>query len=159
MRIFLFLVGMMVAGLSNAPRANADDGREVWTCLEQIVTLDEFRTQCIGTVTKLCQTDPQMQNSRGLVACYGREALAWDGALNGIYKELRNLLPEAEHAPLKAAQLGWIKDRDATCAMEGIIANRYSGSASAEAQARCKRDMTAERVVRLWYWRNVLKDG
>lgn len=153
-------VFVALAILWSASPALSDDGREVWLCLENIVTEDEFKSQCIGMVTNFCQeTNPDMQNSPGLVACMGRETLAWDGGLNSIYKEVRGMLPEDEREPLKQAQLGWIKDRDATCKMEAIIAYRYSGSASAEAEARCKRDMTAMRVVKLWYWRNVLKDG
>ncbi len=142
---------------SGTPRA--DDGREVWSCLQNIVTIDEFRRDCIGMVTNMCQElNKDMQNSPGLVSCMGREALAWDGVLNGIYKEVRAKLPKGEQAALKTAQLGWIKDRDGTCAFEAVIAYRYSGSASAEAEASCKRDMTAMRVVKLWYWRNVLSE-
>ena len=155
----LLAVTLLATLLTPIQKADADDGREVWLCLENIVTLDEFRSTCIGMVTNFCQqTNPDMQNSPGLVACMGRETLAWDGALNGIYKEVRSKLPKPEQAVLKSAQLGWIKDRDGTCAFEAIIGYRYSGSASAEAEARCKRNMTAERVVQLWYWRNVLNE-
>ena len=158
MRI-LSLVAALILSTALPQSAKADDGREVWTCLQTIVTIEEFRTQCIGMVTNLCQTDPAMKTTRGYIECLSRERLAWDGVLNGVYKELRGKLKKPGQALLKDAQLTWIKQRDATCAFEAEIFLRIgSGSASAENAARCLRDETALRTVKLWYWRNLVSE-
>ncbi|MDP4099437.1 DUF1311 domain-containing protein [Paenibacillus sp. P96] len=48
----------------------------------------------------------------------------WDTALNEIYSELKQQLPDSEMAALKEEQLNWIQQRDETAAKE---AAQYEG--------------------------------
>ena len=138
--------------------AVADDAAGVYYCLEEAHAKGESVEQCIGGITEYCQEDPDFQTEQGAAACLGREALAWDGVLNGAYKELRDGLSETEAALLKEAQLAWIKDRDATCSFAEAFSSRYVDASAAQWAAHCKRDMTAHRAALLHDWRVRLQD-
>lgn len=152
MRRLVFALALLAAP------ASADDGPNSFACLEETAGTDRFRTDCIGMITRLCQMDPEFKGSGGAVTCMGRETLAWDGILNGQYKVLRAGLNEAEKEQIRAAQLAWVEARDAECAFTESFFYRYSGSASAERGAQCRRDRTAERAALLYDWTQRLKD-
>ncbi len=65
--------------------------------------IDVFLENCM-------EADP---STVGMVNCYGEAEKKWDGELNKTYKQLINAADENTKPKLKAAQLAWLKFRDA----------------------------------------------
>lgn len=136
--------------------ARANDVLEIMECVD--ANPGAVEAACFGIVATRCQQAPEMRTAMGTVDCLGRETEVWDGIRNAAYRQLRAGLSEAEAAALKAAQLGWIADRDGTRGFVDTYFYRYSGSASAEWGALCRRDMTARRAVLIDGWLRRIED-
>ena len=66
--------------------------------------------------------DAQSQTEMNI--CFGKEYKAADARLNTVYREFTSKLDPEETAQLKAAQLAWLKFRDANCE---FMADQYKG--------------------------------
>ena len=79
--------------------------------------------------------------------CQGKEYKKADAELNAAYKQLMSKLDDdGERAALKAAQLAWIKFRDADCEYEAYLNKGgtiyplvYGGCLTAVTQARTRQ--------------------
>lgn len=79
--------------------------------------------------------------------CWGKEYKAADARLNSAYREFTAKLNPEETAQLKAAQLAWIKFRDANCE---FVADAYKGgSIRPMIAAMCLADVTNARTSEL----------
>lgn len=85
-------------------------------------------------------------NMFAMIDCSSAELAVWDKALNANYKSLMAMLNQQQQKALIAAQLLWIKYRDANCAFaldpDGGQMARLSGNS-------CFLRMTAERALEL----------
>ena len=79
--------------------------------------------------------------------CWGNQYKAADAQLNAAYREFNSKLNPEETAQLKAAQLAWIKFRDANCE---FVADAYKGgSIRPMIAAMCLADVTNARTSEL----------
>ena len=79
--------------------------------------------------------------------CWGNQYKAADAKLNAVYREFTSKLSAEEAAQLKAAQLAWIKFRDANCE---FVADAYKGgSIRPMIAAMCLADVTSARTSEL----------
>lgn len=76
-----------------------------------------------------------------------KEHERWDKALNEIYQELKQQLPEADMAKLKEEQLSWIKERDK--AAEEAAAKYKGGTMEGLEYAATLASVTKERCYKL----------
>ncbi|HEX8423249.1 MAG TPA: lysozyme inhibitor LprI family protein [Pyrinomonadaceae bacterium] len=79
--------------------------------------------------------------------CAARARDKADAELNKVYRELVKDTGTAERAKLRAAQLAWIKFRDAQCDYESI--GNKGGSMYPMVSSFCLARVTTERVKRL----------
>lgn len=66
----------------------------------------------------------EAQTQTDMNICWGNRYKAADAKLNAAYREFTAKLDQAEAAQLKAAQLAWLKFRDANCE---FVADQYKG--------------------------------
>ena len=90
----------------------------------------------------------QQENTLAIVDCYEGRVDIWDHRLNAVYGQLMAEFKKTASdrvAPLKAAQLAWIKYRDANCAFY------YSedGTIKQIDTITCKLQMTQDRAIEL----------
>lgn len=79
--------------------------------------------------------------------CWGSQYKSADAKLNAVYREFTSKLSAEEVAQLKAAQLAWIKFRDANCE---FVADAYKGgSIRPMIAAMCLADVTTARTSEL----------
>ena len=79
--------------------------------------------------------------------CWGNQYKAADTQLNTAYREFASKLSPEETAQLKAAQLAWIKFRDANCE---FVADAYKGGTIRPMiAAMCLADVTTARTAEL----------
>lgn len=79
--------------------------------------------------------------------CWGKQYKAADAQLNSVYREFSSKLNPEETAQLKAAQLAWIKFRDANCE---FVADAYKGgSIRPMIASMCLADVTSTRTSEL----------
>ena len=64
------------------------------------------------------------QTQTEMTMCWGKRYRAADAKLNAAYREFTAKLSPEETAQLKAAQVAWIKFRDANCE---FVADQYKG--------------------------------
>ncbi|MEK3715171.1 lysozyme inhibitor LprI family protein [Paenibacillus sp. FSL R7-0333] len=76
-----------------------------------------------------------------------KEHERWDKALNEIYQELKQQLPEADMAKLKEEQLSWIKERDK--AAEDAAAKYKGGTMEGLEYAATLASVTKNRCYKL----------
>ena len=80
--------------------------------------------------------------------CAGKEYMEADAELNSVYRQLASKLEtEGHRAALKAAQLAWIKYRDANCEFESYL-NR-GGTIYPVVYESCRARMTVDRTREL----------
>ena len=88
-------------------------------------------------------------STAAIVGCLQGRTKFWDGRLNQALKALNGSLTIRDQkprlAPLKAAQLAWLKYRDANCA---FYASEDGTIAQVEA-ANCVLEMTQNRAIEL----------
>ena len=79
--------------------------------------------------------------------CWGNQYKTADAKLNAVYREFTSKLSPEETVQLKAAQLAWIKFRDANCE---FVADAYKGgSIRPMIAAMCLADGTNARTSEL----------
>ena len=79
--------------------------------------------------------------------CWGNQYKVADAELNAAYREFAAKLNAEETAQLKAAQLAWIKFRDANCE---FVADAYKGGTIRPMiAAMCLADVTSARTSEL----------
>ena len=89
--------------------------------------------------------DAQSQGEMNI--CWGKEYKAADARLNAAYREFASKLSAEETAQLKAAQLAWLKYRDANCE---FVADQFKGgSMRPMVAAMCLADVTNARTTEL----------
>lgn len=90
----------------------------------------------------------QQDNTLAIVDCYEKRVDVWDQRLNAVYGQLMAELKKDDPdrvAPLRTAQLAWIKYRDANCTFY------YSegGTIKQIDTITCKLQMTQDRAIEL----------
>ena len=89
--------------------------------------------------------DAQSQTEMNM--CWGKEYKAADAQLNAVYRQFTSKLSAEETAQLRAAQLAWLKYRDANCE---FVADQYKGgSIRPMIAAMCLADVTNTRTSEL----------
>ncbi|MGQ0762251.1 MAG: lysozyme inhibitor LprI family protein [Acidobacteriota bacterium] len=79
--------------------------------------------------------------------CWGNQYKAADTQLNAVYREFASKLSPEETAQLKAAQLAWLKFRDANCE---FVADIYKGGTIRPMMAgMCLAHVTSARTSEL----------
>ena len=87
------------------------------------------------------------QSQAEMNMCWGDQYKAADAQLNAAYRQFTSKLSTEEAAQLKAAQLAWIKFRDANCE---FVADAYKGgSIRPMIAAMCLADVTNARTSEL----------
>ena len=79
--------------------------------------------------------------------CARKEHEAADAELNKVYNRFAAMLDDEQRAQLKAAELAWIKYRDATCEFEGAFYK--GGTMRPMIQSYCLARVTNERTAEL----------
>lgn len=99
------------------------------------------------------QTSARPCEDEGATACAAEEAEAADKALNDAYKAVIARLDDQEKAALRTQQRAWIKQRDAKCSEESIVAasngEGRGGSAVTLEIIGCTIEMTSIRTGEL----------
>jgi uncharacterized protein YecT (DUF1311 family) len=106
-------------------------------------------TLCTAAFAQDQKKDPcaEAQSQTEMNLCWGKEYKAADAQLNAAYREFAAKLNAEETAQLKAAQLAWIKFRDANCE---FVADAYKGgSIRPMIAAMCLADVTNARTSEL----------
>jgi uncharacterized protein YecT (DUF1311 family) len=109
-----------------------------------------------GAARAQTKKDPcdNAQTQAEMNECQGREYKKADAALNAVYKQLMTKIDdEGERAALKAAQLAWIKYRDANCEFESY--QNKGGTIYPLVYGGCLTVLTRARTTQL---RDLLKD-
>ena len=96
---------------------------------------------------------PGSNSQHELNRCAARARDKADAELNKVYRELLKDTGTAERAKLRAAQLAWIKFRDAHCDYESV--GNQGGSIYPMVYSFCLARVTAERTERL---REILRE-
>src|ERR671931_299433 len=88
--------------------------------------------------TNPCENAPSQYEAD---QCAHKEYVAADAELNKVYNQLASKLEDQEQrAQLKAAELAWIKYRDANCEFEGLFYK--GGTMRPMIESFCKAGMT-----------------
>jgi uncharacterized protein YecT (DUF1311 family) len=90
---------------------------------------------------------PEARTQFELNGCAARARDRADAELNKVYRELLKDTGTTERAKLRAAQLAWIKFRDAQCDYESV--GNKGGSIYPMVFSFCLAKMTTERVEQL----------
>lgn len=95
------------------------------------------------------QADPCMNAKTQIEMneCYNQQAKKADAELNVVYRKLMSALDQNSQAKLKAAEIAWIKYRDANCAF--VAGVNEGGSVYLTAVSVCTADMTHKRINEL----------
>jgi uncharacterized protein YecT (DUF1311 family) len=92
-----------------------------------------------------CENAPSQYEAN---ECAHKEYVAADAELNKVYNQLASKLEDQEQrAQLKAAELAWIKYRDANCEFEGLFYK--GGTMRPMIESFCKAGMTKARTAEL----------
>ena len=67
-------------------------------------------------------------STAGMIQCEDAAAKEWDAELNRVYKELMKKLPKKSAESLKAAQVAWLKHRDAENSFLGDLYGQFDGT-------------------------------
>ena len=95
--------------------------------------------------TNPCENAPSQYEAN---ECAHKEYVAADAELNRVYNQLASKLEDQEQrAQLKAAELAWIKYRDANCEFEGLFYK--GGTMRPMIESFCKAGMTKARTAEL----------
>lgn len=144
---------LLIASPAFAQDAREIDVDEIEYCLgEAGYTGPADPHECVGFVTDACQQDPETGGPGSAADCTLREAASWMQLAGKRMDKLRSGLKPEILAEAEAAQSAWVAYRDAHCGATGAFFYQYSGSASAEWQAACLRDLAADRAILLDDW-------
>ncbi|WP_223475309.1 lysozyme inhibitor LprI family protein [Oricola indica] len=149
MRRLVFFAFFFVAPAA-AEVAESRDIGQIESCLSRAGgDVSMTAHECIGTVSDDCG---RAEGPGSAADCMLREADAWMRVGEGRLDVLRARSKPDIVAETEAAQAAWATYRDAQCNATGAFFYQYSGSASAEWQAACLRDLAAERTILLDDW-------
>jgi uncharacterized protein YecT (DUF1311 family) len=153
-RLFLFV--FLLSAPATAQELNEMDIADLDYCLSEVGGQGPENAQaCIGAVVETCQAT---EGAGSTADCYMREAATWDAIAANRYEALRSRSKPDIAASVTAAQGAWTVFRDAHCDATGAFFYQYSGSASAEWQGQCVRDLAADRAILLDDWATRLED-
>jgi len=106
-------------------------------------------TFCTAAFAQDQKKDPcaDAQSQLEMNMCWGNRYKAADAQLNAVYRQFTSKLSPEETAQLKAAQLAWLKFRDANCE---FVADAYKGGTIRPMiAAMCLADVTTARTNEL----------
>lgn len=92
------------------------------------------------------------------IDCHDQAYKKWDAELNAQYKKLMAQLKPAEKKNLQAAQLQWIKFRDAELKMIDDLYSHKEGSMYAPMQAASRARIIRERAILLQHYLELLNE-
>lgn len=146
-----WIAGISGIMLATIGQAQSFDRGSVDACYSGALPGDTSPS-CLGQAANLCQVQGS-STTNGIVQCIQAETAAWDGLLNQVYGEVREVvdarpagavnLPEA----LLTAQRAWIAYRDAEC--ELAYGLWQDGTIRSIVHANCVMQMTARRAIEL----------
>lgn len=149
MKRLVFLVFFIVAPAA-AEGAEDHDIQQIENCLSRAGgDTSTAARDCIGVVSDDCG---RTEGPGSAADCMLREADAWMRVGEGRLDVLRIRSKPDILAETEAAHAAWATYRDAQCNATGAFFYQYSGSASAQWQAACLRDLAAERTILLDDW-------
>ena len=127
-------------------------------CATQIVAQQPAATQPPAPAPERDEADegpcPEAMTQHAMNQCAAQEFQKADAELNKIYRELVKDAGAAEKAKLRAAQLAWIKFRDAHCDYEAF--GNTGGSIYPMVHGFCRARVTRERTNQ---FKEILKEA
>lgn len=120
------------------------------TTFSTLAVLSLLLVFAVSPASAQTQKDPcaNAQTQMELNECQAREYKKADAALNTVYKQLMAKVDdEGERSALKAAQLAWIKYRDANCEFESYL--NKGGTMYSMVYDGCLTALTQERTRHL----------
>lgn len=143
----LALIAAPIAFAQTDDQIARADAAILASCIERASEDPDLDT-CMNTISVPCMSDVEGQTTAGMIFCHMREAQAWDGQLNAVYRRLRGgASANDEGGRLQQAQRAWIAFRDANCDFEASLYE--GGSLAGVLFASCMSDMTARRAIDL----------
>ncbi len=88
-------------------------------------------------------------STAGMVDCADKAFKEWDAELNKNYQKLRTKLKPAQQASLKAAQLQWVKYRDAEFKSIDALYSDLEGTMYVPMQSMSRVEIVKRRAVEL----------
>jgi len=98
-------------------------------------------------------------SNAGIIDCTGKAYQAWDKELNKNYGALMRKLKPAQKEALKAAQLGWIKQRDADFKLIDSIFDTLEGTMYISMRIESKTELVKERALQLKSFVDLVSDA
>ena len=123
--------------------------RKMKTIKSPIILILALLLSSISIAGQKPKDDPcaNAQTQLEMNMCWGNQYKAADAQLNSVYRDFTSKLSPEESAQLKAAQLAWIKFRDANCE---FVADAYKGGTIRPMiAAMCLADVTTARTTEL----------
>ena len=146
----LLLLALLLPVPAFAQQGPDMDAADLDHCLSEVGGQGPADAQaCIGGISDACQ---KAEGAGSAADCALREADAWMTVAEARMEILRGKLKADILAETEAAQAAWTAYRGAHCAATGAFFYQYSGSASAQWQAQCLRDIAAGRAIELDDW-------
>lgn len=152
MKRFALLV-VLLASPASAQTAQDIDIDEIEYCMGEVgYSGPADARECIGFVADSCQKGGNASEPGNPADCMLREAAAWVALGKRRFETLQQRSKPEIAALNNAVQKAWTVWRDTQCNATGAFFYQYSGSASAEWQAQCLRDLAADRAILLDDW-------
>jgi uncharacterized protein YecT (DUF1311 family) len=98
-------------------------------------------------------------SNAGIIECTGKAYQAWDKELNKNYGALMRKLKPAQKEALKAAQLGWIKQRDADFKFIDSIFDALEGTMYISMRIESKTELVKGRALQLKSFVDLVSDA
>jgi uncharacterized protein YecT (DUF1311 family) len=98
-------------------------------------------------------------STAGMVECIGKAYTQWDAELNKVYNELMQQLDATGKASLKAAQLQWLKFRDAEFKLIDTVYSNLEGTMYVPMHADSRMQIVKNRALELQSYLSILKEG
>jgi uncharacterized protein YecT (DUF1311 family) len=98
-------------------------------------------------------------SNAGIIECTGKAYQAWDKELNKNYGALMRKLKPAQKEALKAAQLGWIKQRDVDFKFIDSIFDTLEGTMYISMRIESKTELVKVRALQLKSFVDLVSDA
>jgi uncharacterized protein YecT (DUF1311 family) len=98
-------------------------------------------------------------SNAGIIDCTGKAYQAWDKELNKNYGALMRKLKPAQKEALKAAQLGWIKQRDVDFKFIDSIFDTLEGTMYISMRIESKTELVKVRALQLKSFVDLVSDA
>jgi uncharacterized protein YecT (DUF1311 family) len=98
-------------------------------------------------------------SNAGIIECTGKAYQAWDKELNKNYGALMRKLKPAQKEALKAAQLGWIKQRDVDFKFIDSIFDTLEGTMYISMRIESKTELVKGRALQLKSFVDLVSDA